>query len=93
MAGVFSLFDHVTPIFYRTEVGAHDPNLYRRQIVGWKGPIFYHIKSFHFNFLSMKKKRSMSTGYNAPAEATKLVFASWRESRFVASAGRWGLKK
>ena len=25
MAGEFPLLDYVTPIFYRTEVGAHDP--------------------------------------------------------------------
>ena len=34
------LLDYATLICYQTEVGAHNPIFCRRQIVGWKDPIF-----------------------------------------------------
>ena len=45
MAGDTPFLDYVTPIFYRTEVSAHGPIFYCRQIVGRKGAIFYRTKS------------------------------------------------
>ena len=54
MAGEVPLLDCVTLIFHWTEVSAHRPIFYHKQIVGRKGPIFLEQKSAHMNRFSLR---------------------------------------
>ena len=70
IAGEVSLFDDITPIFYRTEVSAHGPIFFRKQLREKIGAILYRSKSqrtrtdFHSDFLSTIKNRSVCAGHN-----------------------------